>query len=901
MAKNLVIVESPAKAKTINKYLGRDFQVKASMGHVRDLPKNPKKKSKKGGEIIGGVDTQHGFAVEYEILPNKKKVVDELVAAAKEAEVIYLAADPDREGEAICWHLSEALGGPRQKKKFRRVVFNEITKRAVEEAFQHPGEVNEKKVDAQQTRRILDRLVGYGVSPILWNKVRRGLSAGRVQSVALKLICDREREIKAFVPEEYWSVLVHLQAALPPAFTASLAKKDGQNIEIVSGEQAAAVRADLEKASYRVAKVVARERRRNPVPPFITSKLQQEAFKKLRYSVKKTMQVAQRLYEGVELGSEGSVGLITYMRTDSTRVADEAITAVRTRIANTYGEDFLPDKPNAYKSGKGAQEAHEAIRPTYLDHDPESVKDSLNKDELALYRLIWMRFVASQMRPAVYDETAVDIAAGAYLVRARGSVLKFKGFLAVYEESPDEKVEKKPGGAAETAEGEAAEGTAPEAAAIQLPPLAEGDTLRLDKVEPDQHFTIPPPRYSEASLVKELEENGIGRPSTYAQIISTIETREYIEKREGKLYPTEVGFVVTDLLSQHFQDIVNVEYTAAMEEELDQIEEGTDNLLNTLNQFWKKFKKDLGQADKDMPNLKGKEEATEEICEKCGRPMVKKWGRYGTFLACSGYPECRNTRQLAGEGEGMPEVDEAVAAEVCPVDVGHGTMVVKKGRFGPFLACSRYPDCKATRRLVRGEGGRLQLEVVKPLDENCPDCGKPLAWRRGRFGPFIACSTYPECKYIKKKEVREIGLLCPQCGEGQVVERKGRWGRLFYGCRRYPECKFTAYHKPLSEPCPKCGRPYLLEKETKKEGVIVFCDNDGCGYERGADGTVVVGAGPVAAPKVAARAVPARKAKAEPKAKKAKPAAKNAKAAKAAAAAAEEDAPAAAGARARKR
>jgi DNA topoisomerase I len=837
LAKNLVIVESPAKAKTINKYLGRDFQVKASMGHVRDLPKNPKKKKgAKDTGVIGGVDTQQGFAVEYEILPNKKKVVEELKAAAKDAEVIYLAADPDREGEAISWHLSEALGGGRSKKKFRRVVFNEITKRAVEEAFNHPGEVDARKVDAQQTRRILDRLVGYGVSPLLWNNVRRGLSAGRVQSVALKLICDREREIKAFVAEEYWTVLAQLlKPGSPPPFAAHLAKKDGQNVEIGNAEQAAQVKADLEKASFRVAKVTARERRRNPVPPFITSKLQQEAFKKLRFSVKKTMQVAQRLYEGVELGSEGSVGLITYMRTDSTRVSEEALAAVRTRIANTYGEDYLPDGPNRYRSGKGAQEAHEAIRPTYLDHDPESVKQFLSKDEFSLYKLIWNRFVASQMRPAVYDETAVEIEAGAYLLRARGSVLKFKGFLAVYEESPDEKVEKKPAeeSRAEEAEGEAA--AAPETAA-QLPPLSEGDVLALQKVEPDQHFTQPPPRYSEASLVKELEENGIGRPSTYAQIITTIETREYIEKREGKLYPTEVGFVVTDLLTEHFQDIMNVEYTAAMEEELDQIEEGTDNLLNTLNQFWKKFKKDLSVAAKQMTNYKGKEEPTGETCEKCGKPMVKKWGRYGTFLACSGYPECRNTRQLAGESEGQPEVHEDVAAAICPVDAAHGTMVVKKGRFGPFLACSRYPECKATRRLVRGEGGKLQLEVVKPLDENCPVCGKPLAWRRGRFGPFIACSAYPECKYIKKKEAREIGLLCPECGQGQVVERKGRWGRMFYGCRRYPECRFTAYHKPLAEPCPKCGRAYLLEKETKKEGLVVFCDNEGCGYERKPEG-----------------------------------------------------------------
>ncbi|HET8643993.1 MAG TPA: type I DNA topoisomerase, partial [Vicinamibacteria bacterium] len=442
--------------------------------------------------------------------------------------------------------------------------------------------------------------------------------------------------------------------------------------------------------------------RRNPPPPFTTAKLQQEAATRLGFSAKKTMTLAQRLYEGVELGQEGSIGLITYMRTDSTRVSGEALEAVRGRIANTYGEDYLPERPNFYKSGKGAQEAHEAIRPTYLDHDPDSVKRYLSKEEFALYKLIWNRFVASQMRPALYDETAVDITAGErYLLRARGSVLKFKGFLAVYEESPDERIERKPAPeAAEEAEGEAA---AAGAEAAPLPPLSEGDVLELKKVQPDQHFTQPPPRYSEASLVKELEENGIGRPSTYAQIISTIETREYIEKREGKLYPTEVGFVVTDLLSDYFQDIMNVEYTAAMEAELDQIEEGTDNLLNTLGEFWKKFRKDLAEAEKKMPSKKGVEEATEETCDKCGKPMVKKWGRYGTFLACSGYPECRNTRQLAGEGEGLPEVHEDVASEVCPVDAAHGTMVVKKGRFGAFLACSRYPECKATKRLVRGE------------------------------------------------------------------------------------------------------------------------------------------------------------------------------------------------------
>jgi DNA topoisomerase-1 len=835
VAKNLVIVESPAKAKTINKYLGKDFEVKASMGHVRDLPKKTL-----------GVDVKQGFEPAYEILPTRKKVLDELKSAAKGAEAIFLAADPDREGEAICWHLQEALG-VRGKKKFRRVVFNEITRRAIEEAFKSPTDIDGRKVDAQQARRILDRLVGYKVSPLLWEKVRRGLSAGRVQSVALKLICDREREIRAFVPEEYWTVTANLLAAEPPVFPANLAKKDGKNVEIGNAEQAAAVRADLEAATFRVAKVVARERKRNPVPPFITSKLQQEAFKKLRFTVKKTMQVAQRLYEGVELGEDGSLGLITYMRTDSTRVSDDALVAVRDRIASNWGGEYVPERPNFYRSKKDAQDAHEAIRPTYLDRDPESIKRWLSKDEYALYRLIWNRFVASQMKPAVYDETVVDIEAGAYLLRARGATLKFKGFLAVYEESADERVAGKPRGegangqaeglaageaGAEKAEGAADAGSsaAPEGG-VQLPPLAEGDALRLQKLDTDQHFTQPPPRFSEASLVKELEENGIGRPSTYASIIATIEAREYMEKQEGKLLPTELGFLVTDLLTEHFQDIMNVEYTAGMEAELDQIEEGTDNLLNTLNQFWKKFEKDLKKAHREMENVKGKEEKTDESCDKCGSPMVIKWGRYGKFLACSNYPECKNTRQLEG-GEGAPEVHEDVEKELCP---NHGEkMVLKKGRFGPFLACPNYPECKVTKRLVRGEGGKLQVEALKPIDENCPECGKPLTWRRGRFGPFIACSDYPNCKYIKKKEAREIGLLCPECGQGQVVERKGRWGRVFYGCRRYPECKFTAYHRPLGEPCPDCGRAYLLEKETKKEGKVIFCGNEACHYKRAA-------------------------------------------------------------------
>jgi DNA topoisomerase-1 len=817
VAKNLVIVESPAKAKTINKYLGKDFDVRASMGHVRDLPKKTL-----------GVDLKKGFAPQYEALPARKKVLDELKAAAKDAPTIYLAADPDREGEAICWHLAEELG-PRAKKKIRRVVFNEITKRAIEAAFERPSEVDQKKVDAQQARRILDRLVGYKVSPLLWEKVRRGLSAGRVQSVALKMICEREREIRAFVPEEYWTVVAQLAAGQPPVFPANLVKRAGQNLDVTNGEQAAGIRRDLEAASYRVDKLQARERRRYPVPPFITSKLQQEAFKKRRFSVKKTMQLAQRLYEGIELGSEGSMGLISYMRTDSTRVSDDALAAVRERIAQSYGAEYLPEKPISYKTGKDAQDAHEAIRPTDMSRDPEQVKRFLSKDEYELYKLIWNRFVASQMKPALYDETVAEIAAGDYQLRARGAILKFKGFLAVYEETPDEKVETKPV-EAKPEDGEAA---APDAGA-QLPPLKQGDVLTLKKLDTDQHFTQPPPRFSEASLVKALEENGIGRPSTYASIISTIEAREYMEKREAKLHPTELGFLVTDLLVQHFQDIMNVEYTAAMEKELDEIEEGKDSLLNTLDQFWKKFEKDLKRAQAEMKDIKAMEEKTDEVCEKCGSPMVIKWGRYGKFLACSGYPECKNTRQLQGEGgEGGSEVHEDALKEICPAD--GQPMVLKKGRFGAFLACTGYPECKQTKRLVRGDDGRLKVEALAPIEEKCPDCGSDLTWRRGRFGAFIACSKYPECKYIKKKEAREIGLTCPECGQGQVVERKGRWGRFFYGCRRYPECKFTAYHKPVAEACPDCGRAYLLEKETKKEGRVLFCGNEACHYKRQAD------------------------------------------------------------------
>jgi DNA topoisomerase-1 len=654
--------------------------------------------------------------------------------------------------------------------------------------------------------------------------VRRGLSAGRVQSVALKLICEREREIRAFVTEEYWTGRVLLEGSEPPVFPANLSKKNGATLEIGNETEAAAVRADLEGATYRVQKVTSRERRRNPVPPFITSKLQQEGFKKLRFPVRKTMQVAQRLYEGIELGEEGSVGLITYMRTDSTRVSQDALEAVRSYITATYGADFIPEKPIVYRSKQEAQDAHEAIRPTELAHDPASVKRFLGKDEFALYKLIWDRFVASQMRPAVFDETVVDIEAGAYLLRARGSTLKFQGFLAVYFESPDDVVPLKPKGESGAEEAE------PEASAQALPPLREGEVLACRKLEMDQHFTQPPPRFSEASLVKELEENGIGRPSTYASIIATIEAREYMEKREARLFPTELGFLVTDLLVKHFSDIMNVEYTAAMEKTLDAIEEGRESQLGTLVQFWKKFAADLDRAQENMEHVKAMEEKTDEVCERCGLPMVLKWGRYGKFLACSGYPGCKNTRQMAGTDGPETEVAEDVAKATCPIC--SRAMVLKKGRFGPFLACVGYPECRSTQRLVRGSDGKLQVEVFAPIDEKCPECGSPLMRRRGRFGPFVACSAYPTCKHIKKNEAKEIGIVCPDCGQGQLVERKGRWGRSFYGCRRYPECRFASQHMLVTEVCPDCGRAYLLQKETRKQGRVIFCGNEACHYER---------------------------------------------------------------------
>src|SRR5438093_2585788 len=807
MAKALVVVESPAKAKTINKYLGRDYKVVASMGHIRDLPKSKL-----------GVDVENGFAEQYESIASRKKVIKELKDAAKDATDIYVATDPDREGEAIGWHLVQELGG--KKRRIHRLTFNEITKKAIQDALKHPRAIDEKMVAAQRARRVLDRLVGYKISPLLWDKVRRGLSAGRVQSVALKLVCDREREIEQFVPEEYWHLFARLAAAAPPEFEAKLLKKAGETVAIANEEQANAVLADLKDASWVVASVTTKERKRNAPPPFITSKLQQTA----RFPVKKTMLIAQQLYEGGIDIPDLTGGLITYMRTDSVRVADEAIVAVREHVRAAFGADYLPEKSNFFKAKTDAQDAHEAIRPTSMQHDPETVKPDLTPDQYSLYRLIWNRFVASQMNPATFDETTVDIAAGEYVFRVKGTVPKFAGWMATYGLTP---------GQPEQKEGD--EGTAPagrerdedEGASGVLPPLAEGDRLELQVLRPDQKFTQPPPRFSEAMLVKELEVNGIGRPSTYASIIAVLQDRDYVNKIEGRFKPTALGMIITELLTKSFDDIIDVDYTRSLEDDLDKIEQGETNYVKTLAEFYKKFKKDLARAGKEMQNLK-EGIKTDEVCDRCGSPMLIKVGKFGPFIACSAYPECTNTRELEKQEPESENGDE----EIEPCENCGKQMVVKRGRFGQFLACSGYPECKTTRKLIATKQGGLR--AAKPdqiLDEKCPRCGSNLVIKQGRYGEFTACTNYPECKYVKHKTT---GVACPKDADkgGEVVERKSRRGKTFFGCSNYPDCDFVLWNRPVAEKCPKCGAPYLVEKTTKKHGRQVVCNNEDCDYAR---------------------------------------------------------------------
>ena len=744
--KSLVIVESPAKAKTIAKYLGKTYTVKASVGHIMDLPKSKL-----------GVDIEKDFEPKYIVIKGKAPVVKELKSAAKKADRILIATDPDREGEAIAAHVAEVISGSIKHEEVYRVLFNEITKKAILQAIENPGKVDVNKVDAQQARRILDRLVGYQISPILWKKVRRGLSAGRVQSVALRIICEREDEIKAFIPEEFWSLTALLEGKTPPQFEAKLIKKDEDKLKVKNNDEVQKILADLQGKPYSVTKVDKKERRRNPVPPFTTSKLQQEGGRKLGFTARRTMGVAQGLYEGIDIGKEGTVGLITYMRTDSTRVGKEAQDEAREFIGTKYGKDYLPEKPPVYASAKSAQEAHEAVRPTSVLRDPEAMKQYLETDQYKLYKLIWNRFVASQMNPAIIDQTSVDIMSGEYTFRATGSIVKFPGFMAVYME--------------EKAEDAVVDDDAGEAV---LPMLTEGDALTLIKLDPKQHFTQPPPRFSEALLVKTLEEKGIGRPSTYAAIISTIQDRDYVTKVENKFRPAELGVLVNNLLVSHFPVILDVAFTAKMEEELDKIEEGQMPWVTVVKDFYKPFSESLEKAQAEMKDFKAEQTPTDINCEKCGKPMIIKWGRNGQFLACSGYP-----------------------------------------------------DCKSTRPFVRTENGGVEAAAEETTDEVCPKCGSPMTIKRGRFGKFLACSKYPDCKYTQGMST---GVLCPEDG-GKLVERRSRFGKAFYSCANYPDCKFAIWNKPLPRPCPLCGAPFLVEKYSKKTGLSIACMKKECEYK----------------------------------------------------------------------
>jgi DNA topoisomerase-1 len=755
MAKHLIIVESPAKARTLTKYLGRDYQVKASVGHVVDLPKSKL-----------GVDVEKDFAPDYQVIHGKAKIITELRQAAKGKENIYLAPDPDREGEAIAWHIADRLDGKR--KAIRRVLFNEITKRAVQEALKHPQELDRNLFEAQQTRRILDRLVGYQISPLLWQKVRRGLSAGRVQSVAVRIVCEREREIQAFQPVEYWSITAQLDAAQPPTFGARLvrigdAKLDPETFRVENAGAADDLVARLRAAQWTVAKVERKERRRFPTPPFITSRLQQDASRKLGYAPSRTMRIAQRLYEGIELGAEGPVGLITYMRTDSVRTAPEALDEVRRFVAERYGQPYLPEEPVRYRTKKDAQDAHEAIRPTSLERPPETLAAFLSKEESALYTLIWNRFVASQMMPAVFDQTSADITAADTTFRATGQVMKFDGFIRVYTEGRDE----------EPAEDDDDE-------EHTLPPLAEGDQLALRDLLPQQHFTQPPPRFSQATLIKELEEKGIGRPSTYASIMSTILGKEYVvEDRSRRLRPTELGFLVTELLVQAFPDILNVEFTAGMENVLDDIEEGKQNWVEAMRRFYEPFARDLEHAAEHMRDVKRQGQPTDITCPKCSAPMVVKWGKSGEFLACS-----------------------------------------------------RYPECKSTANIARDADGNITVAQEETTTEACDVCGRPMLVRFGRFGKFLGCSGYPECKTVRSL-VRPVptGIQCPDCREGEIMEKRSRSGKTFFSCGRYPHCRFATWDRPIAEPCPQCSAPFVVEKTTKRAGTVRRCLSEGCKYK----------------------------------------------------------------------
>ncbi|MCZ6864097.1 MAG: type I DNA topoisomerase [Candidatus Dadabacteria bacterium] len=723
MSKSLIIVESPAKAKTIKKYLGEDFNVEASSGHLIDLPTSKL-----------GVDIDNDFNPEYVVIRGKAKYLDKLKKAAKNADKVYLASDPDREGEAIAWHIANELN---IWDKSCRVLIHEITKSAVKKSIENPTDISQNRFEAQQARRVLDRLVGYQVSPLLWRKVRKGLSAGRVQSVALRLVVEREREIEAFKPREYWSIeseLKRTEDEIADSFVASLAKFEGEKVEISKEEQSNHMLDSVKNGDFIVSSVDRKDKKRNALPPFITSTLQQEASRKIRFGTKKTMSIAQKLYEGIELGEEGPVGLITYMRTDSVRVSNDALVEARSYIKENYGDQYLPATPNTFKVKKSAQDAHEAIRPTFANKIPDSIKEFLSDEEYKLYKLIWQRFLASQMNPIIYDQTTLEIEAGKGTFRATGSIIKFPGFSAVYLEGKEEEEEAK-----EKDE------------MRKLPDVSVGDKLDLINLEGKQHFTQPPPRFSESSLVKELEEKGIGRPSTYASIISTIQDREYVLREKNRLSPTVLGRTVNDLLIQGFPEIMDVQFTADMEEKLDDVEDGNVNWVELLRGFYDGF---ADRLDKAQESMKGVE--TNITCDNCSAPMIIKWGKNGEFLSCSRYPDCKNAKAFEYDSEGNIKIVER-AAPVLREDIGcdkcSAPMVIKQSRRGEFLACSRYPDCKNAKAFEYDPDGNIKIiEREEPLvreDIKCEKCGKPMAERKGRFGKFVGCTGYPKCRNIK--------------------------------------------------------------------------------------------------------------------------------------------------------
>jgi DNA topoisomerase-1 len=753
VSKPLIIVESPTKIRTIKQYLGNKYNVAATVGHIKDLPVKEM-----------GIDVENGFKPKYINIPGKQKVIRTLKQAAGNATDVYLAPDPDREGEAIAWHASEIL--KKKGRTFYRVLFHELTKNAIIEAIASPKKLHKNKYEAQQTRRILDRLVGYQISPLLWRKVKGGLSAGRVQSVALRIICERERAIWAFESEEYWSITAHLEGDTPPPFTAKLVKHKGKKIKIPGEKESSDIVNELSGKNFVIEKVLKKTRKRNPLPPFITSKLQQEAIRKLRFTARKTMMIAQQLYEGVVLGSGEPVGLITYMRTDSTRIAKESAIEALELINRRFGKEYAPDKPRFFKNRKKVQDAHEAIRPTSVFNTPEKVASHLSKEQLSLYRLIWQRFVASQMQPAIINQVAVSIQSGDYLFSANGSLVKFPGFMALYM-SVDEEIES-------------------EKKTKQLPELSEGMILKLLQLEPKQHFTMPPPRFSEASLVKELEENGIGRPSTYAAILSTIRGKGYVDLTKGYFIPGELGFIVNDLLVENFPEVFDVAFTARMEDDLDLVESSEINSLDILTRFYDPFKKKLDEALNGMLSMKGVGIPTGLLCPECNKELNIKVGKNGHFLACSGYP-----------------------------------------------------DCTYSRDYIRDEKGKVK-PVEPSMDEItekvCNKCGKPMVLKTGRYGKFLACSGYPDCKntesVISSGNGKKIGVHCPEkdCS-GDLVERKSKRGKLFYGCSSFPKCTFATWDKPVDKQCPDCGAPFLVEKTTKKQGTFQTCLKKGCGYQ----------------------------------------------------------------------